>query len=231
MKIKFVFFSILINQDNKMIIDCISDLHGYYPKLEGGDLLIVAGDLTATDKQAQYLDFRDWLRAQNYKKKVFIAGNHDGCIEKGLFFFNDEWMGAEYLCDSGTEFERLKIWGSSWTAQFPGINPHCCAFTVKYSSHTDDNLNEHWKKIPIDTDILITHSPPYGILDKTKKGEHVGSGCLLNKSMCISPKLHVFGHIHECGGKMIDTNVTKFVNASIVNEHYEHMNKPIRIIL
>jgi Icc-related predicted phosphoesterase len=36
-----------------MIIDCISDLHGAQPKLEGGDLLIVAGDLTARDTEQQ----------------------------------------------------------------------------------------------------------------------------------------------------------------------------------
>lgn len=32
-----------------MIIDCIADLHSHYPKLDGGDLLIVAGDLTDRD--------------------------------------------------------------------------------------------------------------------------------------------------------------------------------------
>lgn len=32
-----------------MIIDCIGCLHDHYPELEGGDLLIVTGDLTARD--------------------------------------------------------------------------------------------------------------------------------------------------------------------------------------
>lgn len=229
-----------------MIIDCVSDLHGEYPTLEGGDLLIVAGDLTGSDKMIQYGHFGAWMDRQNYKKKVLIGGNHDNYLErKGFEFIKDVYdsINVEYLCDSGCEYEGLKIWGSPWTAQFPGINPHCCAFTVNYGCDTDDWLNEYWEQIPKDTDVLITHCPPYGILDGTRRGEHVGSGCLLNKVIEIEPKLHVFGHIHEWGGKTIepakgtyfpdyyDRCETIFVNASVMNEDYDMVNKPVRIIL
>lgn len=228
-----------------MIIDCISDLHGHYPELEGGDLLIVAGDLTAGDKTEQYEQFFTWLCMQDhYRKKILIAGNHDNGllethpkkIENGIYH---NFECCEYLCDSGTEFEVLKIWGSPWTKRFEGMNPDCMAFTCE----TDDELLEKWAMIPEDTDILVTHSPPYGLMDAVHnymegRIESVGSKSLSAALRRIRPKLHVFGHIHEgygiwrpnldfinCPGYPI------YVNASRVNERYEPVNGPIRVIL
>ncbi len=221
-------------RQNSVIIDCVSDLHGYYPKLEGGDLLIVAGDLTAKHTEKEWHEFSTWMNDQKYEKIIFIAGNHDTMIEKWDHEQDAEgYKGPvsdpndriEYLCDSGTEFEGLKIWGSPWSPWFSGINPKCTAFTGN-----EEDLSKAYEKIPSDTDILITHTPPYGILDKCKKG-HVGSESLRNQMFRIKPKLLIFGHIHECGGTKIDLVSTICVNASIVNERYEHVNKPIQVIL
>ncbi len=215
-----------------MIIDCISDLHGHYPKLEGGDLLILAGDLTAKDTQEEYRIFDDWIYEQNYTHKIVIAGNHDNklmCDDP----FLDGYLGIhpEYLCDSGTEFEGLKIWGSPWTKWFPEVNPKCTAFMLK----TEEELAEKWAMIPVDTDILVTHSPPYGILDTTVRRERVGSKSLQMKQYkdLSKLKLWVMGHIHESYGIDPPGRIEgcQIVNASHVNERYEPVNKPIRIIL
>lgn len=224
-----------------MIVDCISDLHGHYPKLEGGDLLIVAGDLTARDTQAELDIFDEWLANQSYKKKIFIAGNHDNILvgEKSqkynLRIGKKVFERCEYLCDSGTEFEGLNIFGSPWTAQFPGINPHCCAFTVRHFDHTDELLAEYWSQIPEDTDILITHCPEYGMLDEVAGG-YTGSISLGERTAHLpNIKLHVVGHIHEGYGRLslegIHGNYYEYVNASHVNEHYQPVNKPVRVIL
>lgn len=218
-----------------MIIDCISDLHGHYPTLDGGDLLIVAGDITARDTPLEYGHFGSWMQKQRYKKKVLIAGNHDNYLDrKGFEFFKDvyECIDVDYLCDSGTEFCGMKIWGSPWTTKFPGINPHCCAFTVD----TDEELQEKYDLIPEDTDILITHNPSFGNYDWIKNrhgtiGPSVGSVSLWITCLQIRPKLHVFGHIHEAYGHSEHVNGIKLVNASLVNERYQPVNKPIRIIL
>ncbi len=211
-----------------MIIDAISDLHGYYPKLDGGDLLIVAGDLTARDTIYEHADFQGWLNIQKYKKKIFISGNHDNNIDK-----NFQWdESISYLCDSGTEFEGLKIWGSPWSLWFPRINPKCTAFTGNES-----DLYASYEKIPHDTDILITHGPAYSILDETKDNRHVGSKGLYGWLKYVGrSRLHVFGHIHESYGQdeVFCTQNEKMmlsVNCSVVNENYEHVNEPIRIIL
>lgn len=240
-----------------MIVDCISDCHGFYPELEGGDLLIVAGDLTRTDAPHEYNRFARWMANQEYKKKIVIAGNHDNWIVESS---NLGIIGAceignfDYLCDSGTEFnywreptleekqqdsygslwkvkKSIKIWGSPWTKRFPRMNPHCMAFTMD----TEKELEVKWALIPDDIDILVTHSPPYGIKDETIDGLFVGSKTLVCRvvSMKNPPKLWVWGHIHESYGidMPIRAKDCKMVNASHVNEHYQPVNKPIRVIL
>lgn len=209
------------------VIDCIADLHGEYPQLNGGDLLIIAGDLTASDTLPAWKDFFDWLEAQNYKHKIYIAGNHDNLLMQCDEFIEGS---IEYLCDSGTEFEGLKIWGSPWTYHFHGMNKRCAAFT----KCTDEELDHQWRLIPDDIDILITHSPPYGIFDEVKSGESCGSKSLLLQLLNVKPKLHVFGHIHEGYGHQTIVwggKATQFVNASLMNGDYEIVNKPTRVIL
>jgi Icc-related predicted phosphoesterase len=229
-----------------MIIDCVADLHGYYPELEGGDLLVIAGDLTAGDTIDEYLEFSDWLTLQKYERKIIIAGNHDNLAQEGI----DVELGyvkiarvvpilsdkAVYLCDSGTEFEGLKIWGSPWTPWFHGVNPRCNAFMLH-----EGRLEAKFELIPDDTDILVTHGPAFGILDTVKRinfddrdDSRAGSRSLSKyvfKHTCQQRSfLHVFGHIHESYGK-IRIGAADFVNCSHVNECYEPVNKPIRIIL
>lgn len=217
-----------------MIIDCISDLHGHFPKLEDGDLLIVAGDLTARDEEYEYDKFSQWLRSLAYKKVIVIGGNHDNylfeCKKVSVLpsFYRPTYV--EYLCDSGTEFEGLKIWGSPWTQTFEEMNPQCKAFTLD----TEKELDSKFSLIPDDTDILITHGPPFGILDTNSKGYLVGSCSLMAHHVKgLRPKLWVWGHIHEDYGEQEPDQwvKTKYVNCSHVNERYEPVNKPIRIVL
>lgn len=219
-----------------MIITLTGCLHGHYPKLEGGDLLIVTGDLTARDTSVEYSECLTWLMNQPYSKKIFIGGNHDnllvGSIPKKHFNCNENEC-FEYLCDSGTEFEGLRIWGSPWTKTFPGMNPKCKAFTVD----TEEELAEKWALIPEDVHILITHTPPYGILDgiDIEDGSffHVGSKTLF-QNWDGGLKLHIFSHIHEGYGEVKGNNGIfpyHYVNCSHVNERYQPVNKPVRNIL
>lgn len=229
-----------------MDITCISDLHGYYPKLEGGDLLIVAGDLTARDSSKEFYEFADWMRNQEYEEKIVIAGNHDTWLTQIDNRELENWTDIgefEYLLDSGTECDFgteeviFKVWGSPWSLWFDGINPKCKAFTG-----SEKDLAKKFALIPYDVDILVTHSPPCGILDEIKPKImpprigmlNVGSTALRNMILSdefINLKLHVFGHIHEQGGKELKTTLTTFVNASHVNERYEPVNKPVRVVL
>jgi len=205
-----------------MRVTCVSDLHGEYPNLEGGDLLIIAGDLTSMDRIDEYFWFRDWLQAQDYDKKIFIAGNHDKCIERGQFYFSDQWMGATYLCDKGTEYQGLKIYGTPWTRWFEGVNPLCDGYMLQ----TELQLGEKFSLIPEDTDILISHGPPWMVLDKTIRRENVGSIALGDRVRQLKLKYHIFGHIHESYGTSIANGYVS-MNVAHMNRSYEPVNKPV----
>lgn len=219
-----------------MIIDCVSDLHGSYPSLPGGDLLIIAGDLTARDEGHQYFEFFEWLIMDTeYRKKIVIGGNHDGMLQNHGFNIPkgfDSHEQTEYLCDSGTEFEGLKIWGSPWTPPF--LNWH---FMLK-----PEEIKKKWDLIPEDTDILITHGPSLGILDNvyripSNKRDRCGCPNLRDAVERVKPLLHVFGHIHASYGQTVlkhhDSHKpdTICVNAAHMDEDYRPVNKPIRIEL
>lgn len=239
-----------------MRVTLTSDLHGYFPRLPGGDLLIIGGDLTFNHTIEEWNKFSTWLNKQDYEKIVFIAGNHDTMIEEwdreqdnegynGPISDPDERI--EYLCNSGTEFGGLKIWGSPWTMKFKGMNPDCMAFTC----NSEKEMAEKFSLIPENVDILITHSPPYGILDKVKKYnsrdswnpktdgyQHVGSKSLADRigSLKTPPALWVCGHIHEAYGKRVIVIGNDFqnrqcliINASFVNEDYDPVNSPVTI--
>jgi len=91
-------------------------------------------------------------------------------------------------------------------------------------------IKQIWARIPDDTDVLITHSPPANILDLTSRGKHAGCAQLLKRINQIKPQLHVFGHIHEAHG-CIKQNSTIFVNASICNLRYEPIQPSIIVNL
>ncbi len=205
-----------------MIIDCIGCLHGAQPKLDGGDLLIVTGDLTACDRPHQYLEFSMWLAKQNYKKIILIAGNHDNCL---MGWMDREMDNCNYLVDSGTIFEGLTIWGTPHTRWFYGINSHCTAFTGDESY-----LEDRFSLIPRGTDILVSHGPPHGSLDQVDYYRSVGSLALNVAVERVKPKLVVFSHIHEGYGQQ-EIDGIKYINCSIMNQEYDPINKPIRIIL
>jgi|SRR6267378_335037 len=222
-----------------MIIDCIADLHGFYPELEGGDLLFVAGDLTGNDSFDQWDEFFNWLdlASDKYNRICVIAGNHDNALimSSNRFRYLRREECVSYLEDSGAEFQGFKIWGSPWTKTFEGMNPHCKAFTCD----TEEELAEKWALIPDDVDILITHAPLFGILDEVK--DYYSRNIINTGSQSLSKritelkniKLHIFGHIHENGG-IWKANLNRrlvYVNASHVNELYKPVNRPVRIEL
>lgn len=223
---------------DKVKIVAISDthtLHGLMKKKLGAipnaDILVHAGDMSGRGSEKDIREFLAWFgTVQTYKHKVLIAGNHDFLFETSGYYakeivkeYSEKYKHngeIHYLEDSGIELCGLKFWGSPYT------NP----FWDWAFNREEDRLAKHWEFIPDDTDILITHGAPQGILDVVKDTlESVGSSTLRYEiETRIKPKAHIFGHIHECYGQETVDN-TLFVNASSLNEKYEVHNPPTLI--
>lgn len=210
-----------------MKITFISDTHNKHNHLTSkgmgnilgsGDVLVHAGDISSMGKSHEIKNFIDWFSNTDFKYKIFIAGNHDFGFELG-YEIDQEYKdkGVIYLQDSEVIIDGVKFYGSPWQPEF---------YDWAFNLPRGEKLAEKWSKIPENTDILITHGPVYGLLDYAPMGGHVGCEMLYQRVFEVKPKIHVCGHIHSgYGQKSIDG--VEFLNASVLDERYEHANKPI----
>jgi Icc-related predicted phosphoesterase len=208
-----------------MHVCCIADLHGRLPDdVPECDLLLVAGDISAHSREEneRFLrrDFPNWLVRQPAGAIVGIAGNHDFVARNWPSVFRSfPWI---YLDNETTTVAGLKIWGSAWTPWFGSW-----AFMAD-----DEELAELWRQIPNDVDMLLTHGPMYGLLDKTGYGAMAGSLSLRRRVLELERlQLHACGHIHGAHGCDVLASGAIVVNASLVNERYEMTNAPILVQL
>ena len=209
-----------------MKIVFISDTHGQHKKLKlpkvetthsESTMLIHTGDSSKLGKEEEIIDFLNWFEVQDYNYKVFIAGNHDFLFEKNPFLAESLIpKNCVYLNNSSIEIEGIKIYGSPITPRF---------YNWAFNCDRGEKIRNYWKQIPNDTDILLTHGPAYGVLDRTIQGLKVGCEELIQFIEKIKPKIHAFGHIHEAYGKVTNSD-TVFINASVLDVRYQLVNQP-----
>jgi Icc-related predicted phosphoesterase len=193
-----------------MLILHLSDTHSKHHELRNlppADIIIHSGDISFAGSENEVMDFIEWFGDLPYKYKIFIAGNHDDC----LFGANIDGLPENcfYLCNSSISIEGVKFYGTPMFME------------DAMSGDYDRNI----QKIPSDTDILITHQPPNGILD-CSANIHYGDSNLLQIVLKTKPKFHLFGHIHKAYG-IEKSEHTTFVNAAILSENYQLMYEPI----
>ncbi len=204
-----------------MRIVAISDTHGLHNQLNlpKGDMLLHSGDVSKRGSEQEIIAFLNWFSQQDFAYKIFIAGNHDFYFEEtpaaGIAALIPE--NVIYLNDSGVTVEGIYIWGSPVQPRF---------FDWAFNRDRGADIDRHWQLIPENTDILLTHGPPKGILDKTFQGLDVGCEMLLQRINQIQPKYSIFGHIHEAHGQVTKNNI-HFINASVVNLRYMVVNPPV----
>lgn len=204
-----------------MRIVFLSDTHTHHHEcsVPEGDMVVHAGDFSYRGQADEVAGFFDWFACLPHQYKVFVAGNHDFMAERAPALFRSMLPGnLIYLEDSGIDIEGIRIWGSPIQPWF---------FDWAFNRQRGPEIRKHWDLIPADTDLLITHGPPYGILDRVvRDGKLVGCADLLEKVLAVQPRVHVFGHIHEAYGQLEQAG-TLFLNASVLDEHYRLVNKPI----
>ena len=241
----------------KFRITGISDTHNKHNqlngKLPGGDILIHSGDITSLGRKHEVEQFIKWFGKQDYRYKVFIAGNHDMSFDRErllrdkLAYFEGkenwdtecaegkpEWLkdmlgsldsNTFYLEDTGIDIEGIKIWGSPYSPSF--------GRGWGFNKDRGYDIVQCWNQIPIDTDIVITHTPIYGYNDRAlNTNENVGCADLYHRLHEVKPHLHFAGHIHEGYGygtipyKDEWGDIYTF-NPSTCNLRYEAINAPI----
>jgi len=200
-----------------MKLVCMSDTHGMHwdiGKVPDGDVLIHAGDFTKRGSKDDVRDFNAWLGTLPHEYKLVIAGNHDFWLYRNQAKAQKALSNCVYLQDSFVNIEGLLFYGSPWTPRFGNW---------AFMRERGEDLVEKWAQIPSDIDVLITHGPPFGVLDKTARGDYAGCRDLLDRTAYVENKLHVFGHIHE--GYGYDNE--DCVNCSICTVTYQPVNRPI----
>lgn len=197
-----------------MKILCLSDTHGRLPSaatLPHADVVIFAGDCCHMGNLKQTQQFLEWFRGLPIAHKIMVAGNHDFAFQTLSSSFAETTQGAldltgiHYLADESIWIDGVQFYGSPWQPEFCNM-----AFNMQRMSL---GLQQAWSKIPDDIDVLITHTPPYGILDEVRDGIHAGCELLAERLPGLKKlQLHVFGHIHEAAGQLKHEN-QYFVNA------------------
>lgn len=209
---------------------CVSDTHGYVPRaVPRGDVLVHAGDGAGSyDPAAGCRDsitaLRRWMGALPHPHKVYVPGNHDGVFAEepawAREFMAEE--GIEVLVDREVSMAGLRLYGSPWCPEFGNW-----WFMVPAARR-----REAFALIPDGLDVLVTHTPPYGVLDwrhRFKAPSHLGCEELAMRLelMDHQPRLHVFGHIHGGYGIQVDGAMDPYpvhVNAAYCDEAYRPVN-------
>jgi hypothetical protein len=216
-----------------MRITAVSDLHGFLPRIEPCDLLLLGGDLCpvndhAVPSQVAWLDgpFRAWLDRVPAAEVIGVAGNHDFVFQKAPLLVPSglRWT---YLEDAGTTSFGLKVYGLPWQPEFGGW-----AFNAK-----PNKMREVAEKIP---DVLVMHGPPRGFGDLVSRvtwpGGWAGCGSKVVQESAGCPhlckrvraiaglRLAVYGHIHSGHGVYRigrrGSGDTLLANVSLLDERY-----------
>jgi Icc-related predicted phosphoesterase len=183
----------------------ISDTHQKHRGIEvpACDVLIHAGDACGWGNEREFASFANWMEEQTQAThRIFSPGNHDTCVEsdpnmaRGMLGDTHLLIGQTARIEGG-----LVVHGIPWSPAF-----------CNWSFQADDDhvaegyphIESYLQQIPVDTNILVTHGPPRGLLDKNCFGEECGSFTMrrwLDQGLFPdSLKLIVCGHIHEGAG-------------------------------
>ncbi len=203
-------------------LSIISDTHMRHEELGtlSGDVLIHCGDMFDLFER-NHSDLREvdaWFSRQQFDLILCIGGNHDYLLEERQRATSKIFKNAIYLEDQMLVHNGITFYGTPWV---PFLQSH--AFHAN-----DDELRERWSRIPKSTDILITHTPPAGVLDRSSRGLNLGCRHLTRSVSNLAPVIHCFGHVHASGG-IRESGDTIYVNASSVDRPQSPLRRPIEI--
>lgn len=240
----------------RTVILIVSDTHGddlIHKPAGTYDVAIHCGDLTEESKLDEFRVSLDMMPAVKAPLKLVIAGNHDfsmdipvlanklavnmtaedtdlvkrtyGDFGEARAVFETEVAraaGVVFLDEGDHDFKldsgaSLSVYASPYTAS------KSCTWGFQYRPSEEYTWN-----IKPNTDIVITHSPPHGVLDYTEHKTRAGSSSLFAAVAQAKPKMHCFGHIHEAwGAKVVGWRQTDIDNPT----HFTAINNDRSILV
>lgn len=173
----------------------ISDTHSKHhllTDLPPADVIVHCGDITENGTEEEVLDFLNWFITLSYKHKIFVTGNHDLCLWDAMGI-EDLPENVHFLQDCECEIEGITFFGLAY--------------------------NHSEQVIPPDADVLVSHEPPFMILDKDNN-IHWGNADLKKKILEVKTRYHFFGHIHGAYGTEKHHGIV-FSNAALFYESFQ----------
>jgi len=187
-----------------MRIVAVADTHLFHDELviPDGDVFIHAGDLCRGGDLDELRVAANWITSLPHRYKIVVAGNHDWAFDRDRAAARA--LFETYLEDSEVTLDGVRFYGSPWQ---PAFNDW--AFNLPRGAA----LAAKWSLIPTGIDVLVTHSPPGGLGDRSPVGNRTGCADLRARVAEVAPRLHLFGHIHQDGGAWRD-GATVFANVT-----------------
>jgi Icc-related predicted phosphoesterase len=172
-----------------------------------------------SQSMSNLLDFNSWLGDLG-APVALIPGNHESFVEEAPSK-RSLLSNAIVLINESVELFGLKIWGS----------PNTPLANTAFGLPSSADRRRLYATIQDDTDIIISHGPPFGVLDIAPGSNyHAGDPELLEAAQRVQPMLHAFGHIHGAGGSE-ELDGTLFVNACLMSQWGGIEHKPMVVRL
>ena len=207
-----------------MKLTIISDTHNQHERFGtlSGDVLIHCGDMfnLFSNGEGDLESIDNWFGRQKFDLILCTGGNHDSMLEERLNVVDEPFLNAVYLQDRAYIHEGVCFYGAPWTPELSG-----------QAFYREDAELEHARNsIPANVDVLITHTPPAGILDVSSRGLELGCRHLAKRLHVVNPRVHCFGHVHASSG-IQKYESTTYINASSVNSQFELARRPYEVEL
>jgi len=142
---------------------------------------------------------------------ILVPGNNESLEE--LQEACVDWPQAHILHGSGVEIDGVTFFGI-------GGGIPVTPFGAWSYDFTEEQAADLLAACPNDA-VLISHSPPQGIVDTSSRGESLGSVAVRDAILRTRPRLVVCGHVHACAGRVAVLDDIPVVNAGPMGLHWE----------
>ena len=215
-----------------MKILATSDTHfafdpSYWPE---ADVFIHAGDAMYTGCPDEWKDVKHSLNLVPAKKKFYVPGNHDFHPQNYRGIAKEELRkeaGVKLLDD----YDPIATLPNGWTVFGIPFVEGLKGWAYNREAEWIRDYCEGWFLDGDAPDVVVSHSPPYRILDTPTPGnqdpktQHWGSWGLRYwfDRLKKKPKLWFCGHIHESHGHEV-VDGCHFHNVAFCDRDYKHTN-------